>query len=134
MSTVFHRDGRVEGFFGDDVYPFRLALREIGDLEAKTGIGIYELSRRFAEVRVTSGQVRETIRLGLIGAGMKPSAAHLLLERHFHPPLLDPYRIALEIVEAAVMPPPGEESGPGKAPAEDDPASTSPASTEPAAP
>lgn len=134
MTDIFHRDGRVEAFFGDEVRSFRMALRQVGDLETKTGLGIYELSRRFAEVRVASAQVRWTLYYGLVGGGMPGAEAHLLLERHFQPPLLHAYKIALEVVEAAVMPPPGEPTPPGKAQAEDDPASTSPGSTEPAAP
>lgn len=135
MSTIYHHDGRVEAFFGDDEYAFRLDVKRIQDLEVKLGgLGIYELSRRFAEVRVTSTQVRWTLFFGLVGADMKASEAHRLVERYFVPPLLDAYKIALEVVEAAVMPPPGEPTPPGKAQAEADPASTPPPSTEPAAP
>lgn len=136
-TTAVPVDARIEAFFGDAVYPFRLALGDIRDLEAKlraSSPGVFELHGRFLAMRVSSTELRETLRIGLIGGGMKASEAHLMMERWFRPPFIPLVRIALDLLDAAMLAPPGEPVTPGKPAAEADPAWPSPTSTEPAAP
>jgi hypothetical protein len=68
------RHGAVELAFGDGEYTFRLGPDEIEELEAKRKAGVFQIATRLApETRACHSQdIVQTIRLGLIGGGMKP--------------------------------------------------------------
>lgn len=68
---------------GDDgAYPFDLRLGEVQELEAKCGAGLPELFERLSTSRWRFSDIRETVRLGLIGGGMTPAAALTLVKRY----------------------------------------------------
>lgn len=56
--------------FGDGIYSFRLRFAQIVELQALTGVGPFELSARLSMGYPKFEDIRETIRLGLIGGGV----------------------------------------------------------------
>lgn len=142
------RHGAIEIAFGDGEHSFRLGLAEIEELEEKCSrfagrdVGIFTLARGLAPtVRETRFvYVREVLRLGLIGGGMKPVDALGLVSRYVDARPLDESRDAAYAVVLAALARvhPGElgdvtDDGGGGAPGEAQAAgpggSTSPPST-----
>lgn len=71
----------VADFAGQDRI-FRLRIGEMGELETLCGAGIGAIFQRLATLQCKYADVRETIRLGLIGGGMSPSEAAFLVKRY----------------------------------------------------
>lgn len=100
------RHGAVEVAFGDGEFTFRLGLGELEELERKCDLGVFQIagrlspeSRQFRLVEVT-----ETIRLGLIGGGMKPVDALAKVRLYVDERPLDESRdVAYAVVLAALM-------------------------------
>lgn len=76
-------------FFGDDDYPFAFGWPEIEELERVTNKGIPQLLQEFASgltedtpYRWTITDVKNTIRVGLVGGGMNPKRAKELVETY----------------------------------------------------
>lgn len=110
-------DARVTITWGDDEYVFRLALAQLLALQEKTEAGPLELFQRIGTGRWKVQDLRETIRLGLIGGGLEPAKATVLTRRYVDErPLLESVPVALEILTAALAMP--ESIAPGKAEAE----------------
>lgn len=113
---------------------FRLGIGEIRTLQDKTGAGPDALRRRLLDGGWFVDDIRETIRLGLIGAGLAPSAAMEKVKRGVDArPLGENVLLAAMIITAAVVGVPDDPVG--KAPAEEaateaTAASPSPPSTE----
>ena len=61
---------------------FDLRIDEIGQLETLCGSGIGAIYTRVATLQFRLSDVRETIRLGLIGGGLVASHADLLVEQN----------------------------------------------------
>lgn len=76
------RSGEIEINWADGVHSFRLAIGQLFELEDKTGCGPLELLRRVTTGNWRLRDVRETLRLGLIGGGMKPPEALKLIQRY----------------------------------------------------
>lgn len=89
------RDGSTTFFWADGEHRFCLQIGGIRELEEKCKAGSQEIFLRVAQGRWRIDDLRETIRLGLIGGGMAPADAHLLLARYFDLPS----RPKLEAVE-----------------------------------
>lgn len=105
---------RIELVWGDGDHVFRLALKQLRELQDKTGVGPEALYRRIASGEWRVDDLRETIRLGLLGGGMEPKDAVMLVKRYFdedergamqHKP------IAAAVLLAALMGPPGDTAG-----------------------
>lgn len=78
------RRAYIDAPFGDGQHRFRLGIGELEELQEKTDAGPVFLQRRIvSDGRVAD--VRETIRLGLIGGGMAADAALKLVERYAVP-------------------------------------------------
>lgn len=77
-----NRNGVVEIDFGDDTYRFRLALGELEELQEKTGVGPFKLMQRLIGGEWSTTDVRETLRLGLMGGGVDPTKALNLVRRY----------------------------------------------------
>lgn len=77
-----NRNGVVELDFGDATHRFRLALGQLEELQEKTGVGPFVLLRRLLGGDWMTTDVRETLRIGLIGGGMEPLAALALVRRY----------------------------------------------------
>lgn len=108
-----NRNGRIELDFADGTYGFRLAIGELEELQEKTGFGPYALLRRLLANDWNIADVRETIRLGLIGDGLKPHDALTLVRRYIdqRSDWLNNAMLAQAIVSAALIGAPEEVPG-----------------------
>ena len=68
--------------FGGQNRVFKLRIGEMGELETLCGTGIAGIYSRLATLQFRYADVRETIRLGLIGGGMVASEAAFLMKRY----------------------------------------------------
>jgi hypothetical protein len=85
-------DGTITLDAWGEEYPFRLAIGDFRQLQdainrprAELGLpalGPTELFRSLVALNAWLHEVREVLRLGLIGAGMKPDRALVLIKRH----------------------------------------------------
>ena len=125
-------DARHTMVFGDGEYPFRLAIAQLLELQELTKAGPLELYDRLRGRDWRVQDIREPIRLGLIGAGMAPADAVRLVQRYVEQrPLLDSVPIAAIIVMRALAMPEDLPAGKAEAATETD-ASPPPPSIEPA--
>lgn len=114
FGLTMTRNGSVTTFWADGEYTFRLAIGQLRELQEKTGVGPYKLYERLIRGEWRADDVREAIRLGLIGGGLKPADAHKLVGDHFDQygmPLIDHVPAALEIMAAALIGPDDEPLG-----------------------
>jgi hypothetical protein len=116
--------------WADDEYRFRLAIGQLRELQDKTGVGPYALLNRIMGGAWKVDDLRETIRLGLIGGGMKPVEALSLVRRYVEErPFMESVAPAQAIVAAALMGVPDDPVG-KRVPEETDASgSTSPSSS-----
>ncbi len=129
------RHGAVELDWADGSYTFRLGLAEIEELEEKRDISIFTLAARLSpQIRAPRlADMREVLRLGLIGGGSKPVDALALVRRYLEERPLDESRdVAYAVTMAGVARVHPKDLGddePGEAPAAEPSGSTSPPST-----
>ena len=127
--------GEITFVWGDRPHTFRLGLDQLEELEAKCGRSVFSVAERLqpSSRAATSGEIREVLRLGLIGGGTPPADAFIKVRQYVDQRPLDENRdAALAVVLAGLArvhsseldPPPGE------AEAAETSASTSPPSTE----
>lgn len=128
------RDASITFDWADGTQTFRLALGQLRELQEKTNAGPMELLRRIDSGSWRIDDLRETIRIGLIGGGMKPADALALVKNYVDArPLQESVFPAQYILMAALFGTEEETLGKEK-PAETKPgaemtASASPAST-----
>lgn len=77
-----NRNAAVDLDFGDGPHRFRLAMGELEELQEKTGVGPFALMHRLISGDWKVADVREPLRLGLVGGGMKPEEALQLVRRY----------------------------------------------------
>ena len=95
--------GRINLFFGDKEYDFRLRVGELRELQDKTHCGPLMLFRRMLAGDWRVDDLRETIRLGAIGGGLTPLHAADLVKRYVEArPLMEAVEPALQILSAAL--------------------------------
>lgn len=119
--------------FGGRARVFRLRIGEIGELETLCAAGIGEIYLRVATQRYRLADLRETIRLGLIGGGAPPGEADMLVGRYVDGrPIAEYLQLAADILTAlhagaqdAAQDSPDE---PGKAAGSGGPATSPPSS------
>lgn len=75
-------DASVGFVWADGHQTFRLPLKQLFELQDKCDAGPGEILDRLNSNRWRINDVRETIRLGLIGGGMEPSRAYMLVARY----------------------------------------------------
>lgn len=118
--------------WADGEHTFRLAIGQLRELQDKTGTGPFALLRRLMDGTWKVDDLREIIRLGLIGGGMKPLEALGLVKNYVEGrPLMESLVPAKAIMTAALFGDPEDEVGkdnPEESKAETD-ASTSPDTT-----
>jgi hypothetical protein len=108
------RDGSAAIPFewGDGAHVFRLGLKQLRELQAKTDCGPEELYWRIRKGQWRIDDLRETIRIGLIGGGMELEKANGLMRLHFddcpYKPQCEP---AAAILLAALFGPPDDAVG-----------------------
>lgn len=141
MSDTPARHGRIvlpwiasPGEQAFNIAPIKCVLA----LEEACGAGIAKILDRLHKGEWRYYDVRETIRLGLIGAGMPDLEALSLVKKHVDQPPDDGgwmvfALIASRIIEAAVVGVPGDPVGKEPAEATHSNGSAPPSSTEPAA-
>lgn len=105
MTTKY--DPSFEADFGDGTYRFRLCgIKEWAELEEKVGCGIFVLLERLRTRQCTAADIHETIRISLVGGGIKPVEAISLVRRYVvDRPLSESWGIAMRCVMSAVFGP-----------------------------
>jgi hypothetical protein len=118
MSGAENRNGVVEFDFGDAPHRFRLALGELEELQEKTGVGPFRLLNKLIGDEWSTHDVRETLRLGLVGGGMKPTDALTLIRRYVdkRPDWIANAMAAKVVIMAAITGAPEEQPGKSAAP------------------
>lgn len=108
------RDGSISFKWADGMHTFRLGIGQIRELQEKVDAGPLWLHNRIRDGAWRVDDLRETIRLGLIGGGAKPLDALSLVERYVDDqPLDDSVYPAMVILSVALFGPLDGET-PGK--------------------
>lgn len=76
------KPGTIELKWADGEHAFRLTVGAVRELQEKTGAGPEELLRRIIAGRWRIDDLRETLRIALIGGGAKPVEATSLIQRY----------------------------------------------------
>jgi hypothetical protein len=109
-------DASVTLTWADGEHKFRLAIGQLRELQEKTDAGPVEVLDRLATRRWRLDDVRETLRLGLIGGGMAPVKALGLVKRYVDErPLMESLPAAQAVLLAAIVGVPEDEVGKGEA-------------------
>lgn len=130
-------DGSIDIVWADDNHRFRTGLKEWREIQDKCGCGLIEILDRLAYRKWKIDDIREPIRIGLIGGGMTPTDALMLVMRYVDGrPLQESVPVAFAVIGAAIV---GDRDDPvGKPEAETEEsgtdASASRPSTDPAPP
>ncbi|MGN6208837.1 gene transfer agent family protein [Asticcacaulis sp.] len=96
--------------FADGIHTFRLGIAELEELQEKCNAGPRVILSRIDTGAWRLNDIRETLRLGLIGGGMKPLEALQLIDRYVEPgQLVDHERPALMVLSAALVGSPDNE-------------------------
>jgi len=104
--------GRVKINWGDGEHTFRLPYAQLRELQDKTGSGPEELANRIARGAWKVDDIREVIRLGLIGGGLDPMQALTLTIRYVdNRPWLENKLPAYTILLAILAQPEGDKLG-----------------------
>lgn len=104
MSNPYNRTLTCK--WADGEHSFRLGLKEIFELEAVCERGLGGIFRQIRSQDWHYRYVRETIRLGLIGAGMKPLRALQLVEMYLDEgAMVDGIPLAAQIIGVTLDPP-----------------------------
>lgn len=119
-------DGSVTLAWGDGEHKFRLPIGGLRELQQKCDAGAIEVMDRLRDRRWRVDDVRETLRLGLIGGGMTPVDALILVKRYVDDrPIMESVPTAFAVLMAALIGVPDDPVG--KAEAEEPaPAGSSP--------
>lgn len=101
------RFGEITQDFGDGTYVFRLTLGGIRELQDKAKCGAPEILLRLMFKKWWIDDVREIIRLGLIGGGgVKPVDALKLIDRYVDQrPYYESLPLAQKILSEVLLPP-----------------------------
>lgn len=98
-------NGQVTLDWADGSYPFNVAKFEQAlELEEKCDAGLQELLERMTARRWRVTDIRETVRIGLIGGGLEPTAALKLVRRYVEGrPWAESVPIARTVLLAAIV-------------------------------
>jgi hypothetical protein len=125
--------GLITRDFADGTYSFRLAYGQWLELQEAVNAGPLELYVNLLQRKWRIQNIREIVRIGLIGGGATPADAIRLVRRYVEErPLMENVQLAIEIVAASLELPKGVEAPAGEAEAAktDSEGSTSPPSME----
>lgn len=102
--------------WADGEHDFRLAIGQLRELQEKCGAGPAEIHNRLAAGTWRVDDIRETIRLGLIGGGMTPTDALVLVTRYVdNRPLMENVVAAQAVLLVALIGAPDDKVGKPKA-------------------
>lgn len=106
-------NGKIELDWADGTHVFNVApLGQILELQDKCDAGPAEIADRLRNGKWRANDVRETLRLGLIGGGMDPVNALTLVRRYVDErPWKENVHVALVVMLAALVGVPGDEVG-----------------------
>ncbi|MFC7399591.1 gene transfer agent family protein [Chelatococcus sp. GCM10030263] len=105
-------DGSITFPWADGEYRFRLAIGQLRELQDKCSAGPAEIVQRLSIGSWRVDDVRETLRLGLIGGGLKPGDALILIKRYVDErPWLENITPAHVVLMAALVGDPDEPVG-----------------------
>jgi hypothetical protein len=106
-------NGSVQLTWGDGEHTFNIAvIAQMLELEEKCDAGVYEIFQRLTTGRARLNDIRETIRLGLIGGGKTPIQALSLVKRYVdNRPLAESVPVATALLLTAIVGVPGDEVG-----------------------
>ena len=94
----------------DEPRDFRLGIGELEELQERTDAGPEELLARIDLGRWRVSDIRHTLRLGLIGAGMQATEAAVLIDRRAGPGNLIEWKpLVRAIIQAALIGAPDED-------------------------
>ena len=113
-------DGSTTLFWGDDETRFRLGIGEFRELQERVnarraaaglpGTGPSTLANAIRANDAWPDDVRDVLRIGLVGAGMKPAEAHRKLAQYFdRRPPAESYLAAFAVLVGAFLGVPGDE-------------------------
>lgn len=112
------RDGSLTFLWGDREHRFCLPIGQLIELEEKCNAGAPEIFQRLIEKKWKVTDLREILRLGLVGGGgVSPVDANVLLKRYFDDParpLIQHVEPAVNILFTALMGPVDEPMGKGE--------------------
>jgi hypothetical protein len=108
-----NRNGAIEIDFGGGAQRFRLAMGEMEELQEATGVGPYRCLQRLVSGEWHVRDIRDTVRLGLIGGGMSAHDALTLTRRYVEerPDWILNASVAISVLSAALAGAPEEEPG-----------------------
>src|SRR5215207_6058651 len=96
-------DASITLVWGDGEHKFRLAIGQLRELQEKTSAGPIEVLDRLATRRWRVDDVRETVRLGLIGGGLEPIKSLSLVKHYIDDrPLMESISTAQAILMVAL--------------------------------
>lgn len=102
--------GSIEIEWPDETRKYHLRWGELRELQDKTGRGPWEIFERFATRRFFVDEVREVVRLGLVGGGCAPGTAIQMVRRYVEErPIAESVPMAQAILGAAIMGVPEED-------------------------
>ncbi|WAP67231.1 gene transfer agent family protein [Jiella pelagia] len=106
------RSANVDLTCWDGTYTFKLGIAQIELLQEKCDAGPQHIFSRLGDGTWKIQDIRETLRLGLIGAGMKQQQALELIVRHVDSvPMLENIETARAAILAALVGAPDEKPG-----------------------
>lgn len=95
---------KVTFTWGDGEHCFRLAIGGLRELQEKCNAGPAQIYTRLGDGTWRVDDIRETLRIGLIGGGMNPTDAHVLVSRYVDArPLAENIFPAMTVVGAALL-------------------------------
>lgn len=110
-----NRHGEITLIWADGTYTFRLALGQWRELQEKTNCGPLELFERLLTKRWRLDDLREIVRLGLLGGSkdVRPEQALNLVQRYVEErPFTESVSLALKILAASVFSPEEDDARP----------------------
>ncbi|QTL01912.1 gene transfer agent family protein [Aquabacter sp. L1I39] len=104
--------GEISFAWGDGEHAFRLAIGGLRELQDKCNAGPGQIYTRLGDGTWRVDDIRETLRIGLIGGGMKPTDAHVLVTRYVDGrPLAENISPAMAVLGAALIGVPDDKVG-----------------------
>lgn len=106
------RDGSITLDFADGAYKFRLAWGQLAELQEKCDAGPYVIINRLHNGTWRIEDIREIVRIGLIGGGLSSPEALKLVRRYVEErPILENLQLAQVILSISLTGAPEEEAG-----------------------
>lgn len=106
------RDAKIDLDWADGHYDFRLAWKQLIELQEKCEAGPFVIEERLATRRWLVQDISQVLRLGLIGGGLEPAKAFKLVQDYVESrPPLENVMFARAVLLAAIQGAPDEKPG-----------------------